>query len=396
MTQTSSRVPRLFEAQWPALIVGIAALVVGGIMCFFDPFHALRGYLIGFLFCLAITFGSMSVLMLHHLTGGAWGWLVRRPAEAALATVPLLAILFIPLAIGARALFPWANPSAIASSAILRHRDPFFHPSATIIRAAIYFVIWIFWTWRLRVLSLRHDETLNIDVSKTAARYSAVGLVMYFATMFLAGFDWIASREVDWYSSTFGLQLVIGQAVAGVAFLIIMLALLRDSPDVDRAVSNANRPHDLGNLLLTCVILWAYVSFAQLLVIWMSDMQDDITWFYHRTHRGWNVIAWLLILLHFGLPFVMLLFQKQKRHLGLLAQIAAVVLFMRLVHVEWMVVPSTLHDLPRVIHWLDLVVPFGVIGIWFSLFLAVLKRRPLIPVEMERAITVAPYAAEPG
>jgi hypothetical protein len=209
--------------------------------------------------------------------------------------------------------------------------------------------------------------------------------------MSLAGFDWIASREIDWYSSTFGLALIVGQGVAGTAFLIVMLQLLRDAPRVNAAIAEKNRFHDLGNLLLTVVVLWAYISFAQLLVIWMGNMQDDITWFYHRTHRGWKFVAVLLITVHFGLPFILLLFQGSKRNLRVLATIAGGLLVMRAIDVLWMVVPSNGGQTPRAIHWLDPVGIVGVCGIWFAVFLTLLKRHPLIPLGFERAIEIVPY-----
>ncbi len=391
MTSSDLTTPRIFEARLPALIIGVGALAICAIALFFDPLHALRGYLIGWLFCLGISIGSMCIVMMHHLTGGAWGWLVRRPAESAGLTFLLLAILFIPIAIGAKVLFPWASTAAAAESVLVRHREPYFHTALTLFRALVFFVLWIVWGWRLHALSLEYDRTLDPTIASKLRRYSASGLVMVFITMSLAGMDWIASREVDWYSSTFGLALIVGQGVAGTAFLIVMLQLLRNAPRVSDAIKEKNRFHDLGNLLLTVVVLWAYISFAQLLVIWMGNMQDDITWFYHRTHRGWKVIAILLITIHFGLPFILLLFQGSKRNLRILATIAGGLLFMRAIDVIWMIVPSSRASAPRIISWLDPIGIVGVFGIWFSVFLTLLKRHPLIPLAFERVIEIVPY-----
>jgi hypothetical protein len=358
-----------------ALIVGAAGLFVLLAAVFFDPMHALRAYLYAWLACLGISLGSMSILMMQYLTGGRWGMLIRRLAEAAAMTLPLLAILFIPIALGARSLFPWAQSAAIESSAILRHRQVAFTLPLVLVRCAIYFAIWIFWAWRLRTLSLDYDVDLNPRRLVRLRRYSAAGLVIYFATMSLAAVDWIASREVDWYSSTFGLAVVVGQAVAGVAFLILIIALVR--PNASHELL-----HDLGNLLLTVVVLWAYIEFAQFLVIWAGNMQEDITWFYHRTHRGWGWIGMALILLHFAVPFAFLLFQDSKRSIRRLAWIAGGVLVMRVVHLLWMIAPSSMSEIPHSVQWLDLIAPLGVGGIWFAMYLWILNRHAIVPAEL--------------
>lgn len=372
----SGTLPR--RAQLPALIVGIIGMIVLLIALFFDAEHALRAYLFAWLFCLSIALGSMAVLMLQHLTGGTWGWLIRRPAEAAAITLPLLALLFLPIAIGASHIYPWAQPAIVSGNAHLEHRQTLFQPWFVYVRAAIYFAIWIFWAWQLRRLSLRHDRSGDPKLLGRLRVFSAAGFLVYFLSVSSAAVDWIASREVDWYSSTFGMMTITGQAAAAAAFLILVLALLRAAPPL-KSVVRPNLTHDLGNLLLTLVVLWAYVTFAQYLVIWIGNTQDDNLWYYHRTHDGWAWVGTAIILLHFALPFVFLLFQQTKRNLRLLGGVAAGVLVMRAVDVLWMVAPSSLGPAPHHVSWADFVSPLAVGGVWFACFLWVLVRQPLIP-----------------
>jgi hypothetical protein len=353
----------------------------------------MRAYLYAWLFCLGIALGSMSVVMLHHLTGGAWGYLVRRPAEAAMGTLPLLALLFIPIAIGFHALFPWARPADVAQHAVLRYRQTLFAPKWVLLRAVIYFAIWIFWGWRLRRLSFLHDETGDANLLRRLSRLSGAGFVIYFATMSLAAADWIASREVDWYSSTFGLLVLVGQAVTATAFLLVVLALLRDESPV-REIAETDRVHDLGNLLLTIVVLWAYIAFAQLLVIWMGNMQDDAIWYVHRNRQGWGWIGRALIVLHFAVPFVLLLFQSTKRSIRALACVAGGVLFMRLIDVLWMIAPSSLDEYAHGISWLDFISPLALCGLWFAAFVWLLARRPLIPLGYRTATEPIVYGTQ--
>jgi hypothetical protein len=376
---------RLIVAQLSAAIVGIIALAVCLFAGFFDPSHTLRGYLFAWLVYLGIALGAMSIVMLHALTGGAWGWTIRKPAEAAAMTLPALLILFIPIAVGLRYVYPWADAHEVAGSALLRHRQTLFAPAFVILRAIIYFAVWILWAWKLGALSARHDQTGDPNLLARLRIWSAAGFVVYFATMSLAAVDWVASREIDWYSSTFGLLTIVGQSLIGTAFLIIVLCLLlRDAPAVQE-VLNPDRVHDLGNLLLTLVVLWTYIEFAQFLVIWIGNTQEDNIWYFHRTHLGWEWVGLAIILVHFALPFVFLLFQEVKRSLPALVGVAGIVLVMRIVHVLWMVAPSSSDPQPHAAHWLDLVALIGVGGVWLACFLWLVRRRPLAPTARARS-----------
>jgi hypothetical protein len=335
----------------------------------------------------------MSIVMLHHLTGGAWGWLVRRPAEAAAMTMPFLLVLFIPIALGVGYLYPWAMPDEVAKEALLKHRQPLFTTGFTIARSFAYLLIWSFWAWRLRSLSLRHDRTGDPTLLIHLRRWSASGFLVYFATMSLAAMDWIASREVDWYSSTFGLAVLVGQSVTGIALAILILAMLSEVEPI-KGVAEPDRVHDIGNLMLTCVVLWAYIEFAQFLVIWIGDTQEDVTWYIHRTHGGWWWVSLSIILLHFALPFVLLLFQRAKRDVRALAMIAGGVLFMRAVDILWMVAPSNTSQHPRGINWMDFIAPIGIGGVWFACLLWLLSNRPLMPLGHRVPVEPLTYGGE--
>jgi hypothetical protein len=316
--------------------------------------------------------------MLHHLTGGIWGVPSRRLAEAAAATLPLMALLFIPIAIAMLTghLYPWAKPDEYAQDAVLRHRRELpvlgFSTTWVLARAAVYFAVWSLLAWRLRNISLKEDGAAH-----NAGSLSGAGSVLYFITVSLAASDWVMSREAHYYSSVFGFITVAAQSVAGLCFVIVILALLADRPPL----LTAARPralHDLGNLLLTCVVLWAYVSFAQLLVNWIGNTQEDVTWYVHRSHGGWRLVTIALIVLHFFVPFVLLLLQPTKRNLLPLARLAAGLLVLRLIDVLWLVAPSSPTEYAGGLYWTDLFAPIGVGGVWLAAFLWMLRRAPLV------------------
>lgn len=327
-----------------AALLLLAALVDGPL--------ALRGYLIGWLLALAAAGGAGGWLMVHNLTRGRWGDAIRRPATAASLTMPLVAVAFVPVAIGVGHLFPWADATLVVESHPLQHRRIVFSPPFVIGRAFAFLALWSLLAW---LLSRAGDAWRG--------RLSAGGLVLYFVTMSLASVDWIASREPDWYSSTFGFVTILGQATTGLALAIVAATLgrpeRRPAPDV---------AHALGNLLQTVVVLWAYVSFAQYLVIWSGNSQEDNVWFVHRTTGAWLPIGVALIVGHFGLPFVMLLFQRAKRSPRTLGAITAFVLLMRFVDTLWTIVPSASGRGASQLRASDLVVPLAVAGLWWAVF----------------------------
>lgn len=323
------------------LAVAGLALVVWVVAVFGDPRHASRGYLIGWLFWLAAALGSAMWVMLHNLTGGKWGDVVRRPAIAVASTMPLVAISFVPMLFALRHLFPWVDP-AMADEPLVRHRAPLMNVPFFAARSVAFLVIWSLFAWGIR--------------SRSGRGFSAAGLVILFATVSLAGMDWIASREIDWYSSAFGVVTVLGQAATAIALLVVLVAARGTAVDPSTLI-------DLGNLLQTSVVLWAYVSFMQFLVIYSGNALEDITWYVHRTTHGWQWAARAVIGLHFAVPFAALLFRSVKRRIGALAGVAGLVLAMRLLDVVWMIVPSNHGPAPAGLHWLD--------GVGAILFVAV-------------------------
>lgn len=329
-------------------IVTLALAALAIVACaVIDWPHFLRGYLIGWLLALAVAGGAMGWLMIHALTGGRWGDALRPAATLAARTMPIVAVAFVPIAIGAGHLFTWADASLVEASHALQHRRVAFAPPLVIGRSLAFLAAWSL----LASITTRASDTWR-------GRLAAGGLVFYFVTMSLAIVDWIASREPDWYSSTFGLVTILGQAVTALAVTIAAVCLRRRG----RAIS-PDIAHDLANLLQTSVVLWAYVSFMQYLVIWSGNTQEDIVWFVHRTRGPWLVASIALMVGHFGLPFMMLLFQRAKRDPRTLGAIAAFVVAMRLLDAVWTIVPSTLGERSPALHAFDVIVPLAIVTI---------------------------------
>lgn len=387
MTDTPENRGNLGKLQFYGLAAGGVALVLGLIGLFTDRPAFLTAYLCSWLFVLGIALGSLAMVMLHNLTGGEWGILVRRVHESAMLTIPLLAIAFIPIAIGYKHLYPWSSPDAFESHGLHHQAHTWFTYGFWLVRAVIYFVLWSLLAWVLAGWSLQYDRTNDPALGRRIAKVSAGGLVILILTITFAAVDWIMAREAGWFSTIIGFIIAVGQAASAMMFGVLLLEVLGRVPPLSRIMT---RPlmNDLGNLMLTLVILWTYMSFAQLLIVYMGNIAHETPWYVRRgfgqIHNGWIWVGVLLLVFHFFTPFLLLLWKQSKRHLWSLTAIAGLVLLMRLIDCFWWAAPGSMQDLNNdapmhgmYLHWTWFVMPVAFGGLWLAVFVWLLKRRPL-------------------
>ncbi|MBV9035021.1 MAG: hypothetical protein JO182_11075 [Acidobacteriaceae bacterium] len=369
----------------PALGIGIGLSIVSLIGLFFSPSDFFRSYLLGYLFWLGLTLGSLGIVMMQYLTGGAWGIMTRRTLESATRTLPLLALLFIPVAIGIPHLYDWAHPNLVQREYVLHHRTIYMNTPMFIVRAVIYFVIWGVFAYFLNKWSAEQDERGGFE--KRLAALSAPGLILYVFTVTFSAVDWAESLETDWYSTMWGFLFVASQGLAAFAFVMIVIALLaRREPLASRF--KPSHLHDLGKLLLTFVMLWAYFAFSQLLIVWSGNLTDEIPWYLRRFATPWGWLGIALIVFQFIVPFLLLLSRPLKRNVIALSCVVGLIIVMRFVDLMWIVMPGYYQHGLR-IHWLNFSVPLGLGGLWIATFIWQLKNRPLLPVNapsLEKAL----------
>jgi hypothetical protein len=378
---TTSDAPELARLQQRALVIGIAGLLAGGIGAAMNLEQFYRSWLIGFLFCLGLTLGSLGLLMLQHLSGGQWGLVSRRVFEAASRTLPLVAVFFIPVLLGVSSVFEWSHTDVVANDPILIQKAPYLDVRFFVARAVIYFAFWILCAYLLTTWSAGQDRGTTAVTAADSIRFrtvSAPGLLFLVLTITFASVDWIMSLDPHWYSTIFGLLTVVGQGLSALAFTIAVLSLLASVAPLSRFLSPRHF-HDLGKLMLAFVMLWAYLSFSQFLIIWSGNLPEEIPWYIERMRGTWGFLAILLVLGHFALPFLLLLSRDLKRHGGLLAKVAVFVIAMRLVDLIWLVAPNfEHHGFP--LHWMDVVLPIGLLGVWLFMFARNLRSRALLPL----------------
>jgi hypothetical protein len=365
---------RLASVQTGSFWIGLALLLGGFVGGAFRPEAFYPGYLAGYLFWLGLALGSMAILMVHYQVGGTWGYVTRRILEASMGTLPLLAVLFIPILFGRRTLFAWtASPGSS-----VRHLDVYMSPLFFLLRAGVCFGGWLLWAFLLGRWSRRRDQKDDPRLQVRLYRLSGAGLPIYAFLMFFASVDWIMALEPSWSSTIIGLIAVAGQAVSGFALAIAVLAALSGSPPLADVVSS-ERLIDLGNLLLTSVMLWGYVAFSQYLIIWSGDLPREVPWYVHRSTPGWSGMSMALIALHLGLPIALLLFRGLKRSARFLGAIAWGMLALRLIEGFWEILPSFEPEGPS-FHWPAAAATVGIGGLWIALFLHRLLRSSLLPL----------------
>jgi len=359
--------------------IGLLGCVAGAVV---NSRQFFISYLFGYLFWLGLALGCLGVAMLHHLTGGRWGFVIRRFLESGFRTIPLMALLFVPLFFGLRQLYPWADAGKIAADPVLQHKHLYMNSTGFIVRAALFFLVWIILSGLLRKWSLDQDEMSDPAPTRRLRVLSGPGIVIYPLTATFAYIDWVMSLEPDWYSTIFLVIILIGQILCAFAFSVLVLSCFRKATPLVEILS-VTHYHHLGNLLLTFVMFWTYVAFSQFLIIWSGNLPHEIAWYLHRSHGTWLWMVLALVLFHFFLPFYLLLFRGTKRSVRVLTTIAALLFVMQMVNAFWLIAPTFY---PKGIHitWLDLAAPTGVGGIWVAAFLSRLKRGPLVPLNDPR------------
>ncbi|MBK7644480.1 MAG: hypothetical protein IPJ19_15790 [Planctomycetes bacterium] len=375
MSQSNENLRRdLSGLQMAAIAVGVIAALGAGYGWTQDKEQFWHAYLYAFFFWLAPTTGSLGLYMLHQLTGGRWGAALRRPLEAAMRMLPLMALFFIPVIVHMASYYPWAVPGAAEHDELLAHKAGWLNPSFFIVRAALYFAVWILLAGVMQRVSARRD-TGDYAAAGIARSTSGPGFLLFALTLSFAVFDWAMSLEPHWFSTMYGAIFLVGGGLETMCMCILFGAWLRKRAPFTQ-VFTSERFHDLGTLSFAMVLLWAYTNFSQYLIIWSGNLNEETPWVHLRTSESWRTLALGLVVLHFALPFFLLLFRKHKQHAQILAGIAGLLVCMRFLDLYWYIGPAFSPEFKM--HWLDLAVPLAMGGFWIALFLRAFKSKPFV------------------
>lgn len=404
-------IPGVDQVQRLAFLVGLVGLAACAALAMVNGYASFfRSYFYGYLFCLAFPIASIGLLMINHMAPGTWGLIIRRPLEAGAATIVLMAILFLPVGLGLKSLYPWAQadstheagaaeeheitltePEAVGAShheggmhSPKGHKLWWFERTFFFVRVVGYFVVWFAMAFVLNNWSRQQDGTADPTPSNRLRFLGPFGLILLFLTATFALIDWSMSLDPNWYSTMYGLMLLIGMAQATLAFTLIVVSRIVDRGLFGDLVTSV-RLRDLGNMLLALTMLWAYTSFSQFLIMWSGNLAEERSWYLHRSQGGWQFVVGFLLVIGFFGPFIMLLFRSNKHATARLRRICFLILGIHVIDVLWLVGPDlgyrSLVD-PRN---LTLLVQFlaalaGVGGLWLGTYIFFLKGKPLLSV----------------
>jgi hypothetical protein len=389
MTAQDYKAPEsLARVQQRALGAGLVGLVLCIVGYVKSPADFLHSYLLAFIFVLGLSLGSLGLLMLQHLTGGHWGIVIRRPLESATRALPLVLVLFVPIFLGMKYLYSeWLNAPSSGEGSLSHFQQSYLTESGFKTRAIIYFAVWLilvffFNRWSKEQDVNREDRSLRRRLKMAAGP----GIILYVFAMSFAAIDWVMSLSPHWASTIYGFLFVAGQLISSMSLMIAVIVLLAGSEPLAGVVQKRHL-HDLGKLLLAFVMLWAYFSFSQLLIIWSGNQPEEISFYRTRLYGGWGVVAVIVLIFHFFVPFFLLLSRDLKRNPKLLPRVALWLIFMRFVDLFWTTRPEfTSSAIPSV--W-DLAAALALGGLWLCVFAWQLKQRPLLPIgdpKLEEAI----------
>jgi len=378
--------PVVQTLQTQSLFVGLIGAIasLAGAFLVSDSFYT--AYLAGFMFWLGLSLGCMAILMLYHLVGGAWGTVIRRILESGMMTLPMMAVLFLPILFHLPRLYFWARPDVLSDPRtdpkILDIAHSYLNFNGILIRYILYFVIWIAMAYFLNRWSTEQDSVAGQSTLRFRA-ISSIGLVIYSLTISFAVIDWVMSLQARWISTIYGLIFVAAEALSAFCFCVVIESILSKRKPMSEYLTDTE-VHDHGKLMLAFVMVWTYFNFSQWLIIWAGNLPEEIPWYIRRMNGGWEYVGVFLVLFQFAIPFAMLLSRQLKRKARTLMPLALWILLMRVIDIIWHIEPvshPTFH-----LSWLHITVVAGIGGLWLAYFFHNLKSRPLLAVNAPQTL----------
>ncbi len=388
-----------------ALIVFVASSIVSLVFLLAPSGagHILRAYLLGFMCCFAFAGGGLAMLMLQYVSGGKWGLLLRRPLEAMTRTLPLVALMVIPVFVFGKHLYQWMRFPTIASeqdamanglvtkeqglTAIAKHA--MFNPFSAIVQTVVIFGVLCFLMYLLNKWSIQRDEDPARGTLESYDRWrikfenlSGPCIFLYVVLLTDGALLWIMSLDVTWYSSIWGLQFLVGQGFAVLALSILTVVKLSKVEPMHTLLRTTEQ-HDLGKFAFAFVMLNIYLSFAEFLIIWSGNVPDEIPWYLARIRGGWWWICSADFICHWLIPFCLLLSRDLKRDKKRLTYLCMFMLFARCLDMFWLIEPNFSNAAGRLSseNWgifAYVTVPLAVMSAWAWYYFTQLMARPLV------------------
>jgi len=374
MHQTEPIAQNLNRVQLGALIIAAVGILFSVIGASADIDHFFQIYLVAFLFWVEVAVGCLGFLLLTTIVSGRWGFAITRLAAAGARTLPLLAVLFIPILLGMENLFPWTEGVSTTES-VTNGKAIYLTGGFFVVRAVIYFAVWIGLAYFVSGWSYRHDQSGDEKLIAQSKRVSILGLLLFFVTTTFAAFDWSMSLDPDWFSSVYGWLMLSRAGLAAMSVLIISLWFFWKKRPLVQLVTDSV-VGDLGALQLVALMVWIYLNFMQYIIYWTGNLPSKVNWYIIRSGEGWGGFLIFLALFH-GVAFMLLVIPGLKRIRWVLVSVAGLLLFMRVVDLIWVVMPT--YQPEFVLQWWDIAVLLAFGGVWVAMYIWSIGSHALLP-----------------
>ncbi len=336
----------------------------------------------GYMYWLSIALGCLAFTLIQHVTRAGWSTTVRRITEVGGATLPLFAILFVPIALGMHELFPWTDPAHI--DATLAKKAGYLNLPFFSIRAVFYFATWAFLGWYMWSRSVAQDVGGRFDITPKLWRVATAGIILYAFTQTFAAFDWLMSQQPHWYSTMWGVYYFAGSILACYAFTTLVAIALQKGGIAKTAITTEHF-HDLGKFIFGHTVFWAYIAFSQFFLIWYANIPDEVEFYMVRLEGGWELVSYALPLTNFFIPFLFTLSRHIKRNRTTLAIAALWILFTHAIDMYWIVLPNVgWHHEPHHPHLAlslaDAAAFIGIGGLFIALYAFLLRKNRVVAV----------------
>ena len=354
--------------------IGLGLSAVG---YFTDRNQFFHSYLTGYVFTLLLALGCLGFVLIQHLARAGWSVVIRRFAETAAVTLPVLAVLFLPVLLGLHELFHWTHHDAVEHDPILQHKEGYLNVPFFLIRAGLYFAVWALAAIYLYRKSVAQDTNPNPQFTVVMQRRAAPLMILFAFSLTFMAFDWLMSLDPHWFSTIFGVYIFAGATLSAHAFLTLVSAALHKGGYLKSTVTEEHF-HDLGRFMFAFTVFWTYIAFSQFFLIWYGNLPEETLWFLHRAEGSWKWYSLLLPIGRFALPFMLLMSRYTKRMPKFLVFMAGWILVMQYVDIYWLVMPN-LHKEGVHFHWLDLACLVGTLGVFLTFFTRRLAGPALVP-----------------
>jgi hypothetical protein len=320
--------------------IGVVLIILSFIV---NSERAFFGYLWMYMFLVSIGVGSLALVALEYLVGATWSTPFRRISEFLSSLIPLLVILVIPLFFGLHDLYHWTHQEVVDSDPVLKAKEAYLNVPFFTIRTVVILGIWITFFFLFIRNSVKQDTINDPELTRKNVVYSAIFAILFILTMSITAIDWMMSLEPHWFSTIYGIYYFAGTIVASFAATTLVAVFLNRNGYLNSRIKDQHY-YSLGTLMFGFNIFWAYIAFSQYLLIWYADLPEETFWFLDRMQGSWAYFSIGLVIIHFVIPFLVLLPRSSKVSPKLLVVMSIWLLGAHLYDLYWLIMPTYAKD----------------------------------------------------